>query len=58
MGADLGRTVTAVEAGHASFSPNAADAIADALGCAEATARSHVHRATRQLRSRLAGGRQ
>lgn len=81
-----------MEAGHASFSPNAADAIAasdevwrlcgalkpvqrtavvlrfyadldyaaiaDALGCAEATARSHVHRATRHLRSRLAGGRQ
>ena len=32
--------------------------IADALGCAEATARSHVHRATRQLRSRLDRGQQ
>ncbi|HQY99097.1 MAG TPA: SigE family RNA polymerase sigma factor [Propionicimonas sp.] len=30
--------------------------IADALGCREATARSHVHRAMATLRSRLEGG--
>ena len=30
--------------------------IADALGCTEATARSHVHRALTKLRTRLAAG--
>ena len=30
--------------------------IADALGCTESTARSHVHRAIAALRERLAGG--
>ncbi len=30
--------------------------IAEALGCREATARSHVNRALRQLRARLTGG--
>jgi RNA polymerase sigma-70 factor (sigma-E family) len=31
--------------------------IADILGCAEATARSHVHRAVAKLRARFEGGR-
>lgn len=30
--------------------------VADAMGCREATARSHIHRAMTKLRARLAGG--
>jgi DNA-directed RNA polymerase specialized sigma24 family protein len=32
--------------------------VAKAMGCREATARSHVHRAMAQLRARLTEGRQ